>query len=102
MKPGEITQDQGAAIAFLERLAGREGGGTERIDTHAAIVFLAGDKAWKLKRAVWFPFLDFSTADKRHAACEAEEVFIRIMVRVRCVFIASLRKYISIKKAIGL
>jgi aminoglycoside phosphotransferase family enzyme/cytidylate kinase len=72
MKPGEITQDQGAAIAFLAGLAEREGGERERIDTHAAIVFLGGDTAWKLKRAVWFPFLDFSTVEARHAACEAE------------------------------
>lgn len=72
MKPGEITQDQGAAIAFLAELAEREGGERERIDTHAAIVFLGGEFAWKLKRAVWFPFLDFSTPEKRRAACEAE------------------------------
>ena len=72
MKPGEITQDQGAAIAFLEALAEREGGNPERIDTHAAIVVMAGDTVWKLKRAVWFPFLDFSTHDKRRTACEAE------------------------------
>ncbi len=72
MKPGEITQNQGAAIAFLQAMAEREGGSQERIDTHAAIVFLGGDTAWKLKRAVWFPFLDFSTLEKRHAACEAE------------------------------
>lgn len=72
MKPGEITQNQDAAIAFLGELGEQEGDARERIDTHAAIVFLAGDTAWKLKRAVWFPFLDFSTVEKRHAACEAE------------------------------
>ncbi len=72
MKPGEITQDQGAAIEFLEHLAKSEGAPAERTDTHAAIVFLGRETAWKLKRAVWFPFLDFSTPEKRHAACEAE------------------------------
>jgi aminoglycoside phosphotransferase family enzyme/predicted kinase len=40
--------------------------------THAAIVFLAGDRALKIKRAVRYPFLDFSSLDKRKAACEAE------------------------------
>jgi aminoglycoside phosphotransferase family enzyme/predicted kinase len=40
--------------------------------THAATVFLAGDRAYKVKRAVRYPFLDFSSADKRKAACEAE------------------------------
>jgi aminoglycoside phosphotransferase family enzyme/predicted kinase len=43
-----------------------------RIDTHAASVFLAGDRALKIKRAVRFPFLDYSTLAKRKAACAAE------------------------------
>src|SRR5919106_5013144 len=41
----------------------------ERIETHASIVFLAGSFAYKVKRAVKYPFLDFSTLEKRHAAC---------------------------------
>ena len=44
----------------------------ERIDTHGAIVFLAGSKVYKLKRAVRLPYLDFSTIDKRAAACRNE------------------------------
>ena len=43
-----------------------------RIDTHASTVFLAKDRALKVKRAVRFPFLDYSTLEKRKAACEAE------------------------------
>ena len=43
-----------------------------RIDTHAASVFLEGDRALKIKRAVRFPFLDYSTLAKRKAACEEE------------------------------
>lgn len=43
-----------------------------RIDTHAAVVLLAGSSAYKIKRAVRFPFLDYATLDKRKAACEAE------------------------------
>ncbi len=72
MKPGEITQDQSAVVAFLEDPASHGGVAPERIDTHAAMVFLAGDMAYKLKRAVWFPFLDFSTLPKRRAACRSE------------------------------
>lgn len=44
----------------------------QRIDTHAASVFLEGDRALKVKRAVRFPFLDYSTLEKRKAACEEE------------------------------
>jgi aminoglycoside phosphotransferase family enzyme/predicted kinase len=43
-----------------------------RYQTHAAVVFLAGDRALKVKRAVRYPFLDFSSLDKREAACKAE------------------------------
>ena len=52
--------------AFEERKAPR------RIDTHCASVFLSGDRAWKLKRAVRFGYLDFSTPERRHKALEAE------------------------------
>jgi aminoglycoside phosphotransferase family enzyme/predicted kinase len=41
----------------------------ERIETHASIVFLAGDHAYKIKRAVRYAFLDFSTLEKRREAC---------------------------------
>jgi hypothetical protein len=43
-----------------------------RIDTHTACVFQAGDRAYKLKRAVRYSFLDYSTLERRHQACEAE------------------------------
>ncbi|MGY4364386.1 aminoglycoside phosphotransferase family enzyme [Bradyrhizobium sp. LB1.3] len=46
--------------------------GVRRIDTHAASVFLEGRRALKIKRAVQFPFLDYSTLEKRKAACEEE------------------------------
>ncbi|WP_369722456.1 AAA family ATPase [Bradyrhizobium sp. LLZ17] len=46
--------------------------GVKRIDTHAASVFLDGKRALKIKRAVRFPFLDYSTLDRRKAACEEE------------------------------
>ncbi len=43
-----------------------------RIDTHGAAVFLAGPDVYKVKRAVRYPFMDFSTLEKRRRACEAE------------------------------
>ena len=47
-------------------------GAVEVIETHASLVFLAGGYAYKLKRAVKYPYLDFSTAALRQAACIAE------------------------------
>ena len=44
----------------------------DRIETHSAIVFLVGEEAYKIKKSVKYPFLDFSTLDARHAACVNE------------------------------
>jgi len=43
-----------------------------RHETHMSQVFLAGDRAYKLKKPVRFPYLDFSTLARREAACRAE------------------------------
>jgi aminoglycoside phosphotransferase family enzyme/predicted kinase len=61
-------------VAFLSTPAayGLTSGPIERIDTHISTVWLAGDRAYKLKRAVRFDYVDFSTAELRHAACDAE------------------------------
>jgi len=67
-----ITEDQAAVIDFLASPSTHGGAAVERVDTHSAIVFLAGPRAWKLKRAVRFDYLDFSTADRRKAMSEAE------------------------------
>jgi hypothetical protein len=67
-----LTEDQSGVIAFLASPAAHGGTPVERIDTHASIVFLAGDRALKLKRAVRYDYLDFSTAERRRRMCEAE------------------------------
>src|SRR3974390_1926306 len=66
------TEEQQPVIDFLANPASYGGAPVKRIDTHAASVFLAGNRAIKIKRAVRFPFLDFSTPEKRKRACEAE------------------------------
>jgi aminoglycoside phosphotransferase family enzyme/predicted kinase len=66
------TDAQDAVFAFLAAPATHGGHEVRRIDTHAASVFLAGDRAYKVKRAVRFPFLDYSSLAKRKAACDAE------------------------------
>ena len=67
-----VTEDQSNVVAFLESPAAHGGAAVERVDTHASIVFLSSDRALKLKRAVRYDYLDFSTAGKRKAMCEAE------------------------------
>ncbi|MFP4538667.1 MAG: AAA family ATPase [Dichotomicrobium sp.] len=44
----------------------------ERIETHISVVFLAGDAAYKIKKPVVFPFLDYSTPEARRRACVNE------------------------------
>lgn len=68
------TGDQSAVIRFLLDPASypRRPERVERMDTHGAIIFLAGDRAYKLKRAVKLAYLDFSTLEKRRAVCERE------------------------------
>ncbi|MES0880277.1 AAA family ATPase [Roseibium sp. SCP14] len=44
----------------------------DRINTHANVIFLIGTKAFKVKRAVRYPFLDYSTLALRKEACNAE------------------------------
>jgi uncharacterized protein len=71
-EPKSQEASQEPVFALLADPATHGGAAVERIDTHAASVFLAGDRAYKVKRAVRFPFLDYSTLEKRQRACEAE------------------------------
>ena len=66
------TESQHDVFALMRDPATYGGQPVRQIDTHAAAVFLSGERAYKIKRAVKFPFLDYSTADRRKAACEAE------------------------------
>src|SRR5262249_12753156 len=63
---------QDEVFAFMANPATHGGAPVRRIDTHSAAVFLAGDRAFKVKRAVRYSYLDFSTLAQRRAACEAE------------------------------
>lgn len=67
-----VTEDQSAVIDFLAAAATHGGEPVKRVDTHSAVVFVAGTRAWKLKRAVRYDYLDFSTIEMRQAACEGE------------------------------
>ncbi len=64
----------GDKVAFLSRPEAYPHGadGLIRRETHMSWVFLAGDRVYKLKKPVRFPYLDFSTLARREAACRAE------------------------------
>lgn len=69
-----MTDSQDEVIGFLSRPEsyGLRGGAVERIETHCSIVFLAGGRAYKLKRAIRYSSLDYTTLARREAACAAE------------------------------
>jgi len=68
-----IVDDQRAAIAFLSdpKSYGLDSP-VEVIETHISRIFLAGGRAYKMKKAVRLPYVDFSTAGLRLNACRKE------------------------------
>src|SRR4029079_1694732 len=44
----------------------------QRIDTHLSHVFLAGERVLKIKRAVDYGFVDFTSLESRRLSCEDE------------------------------
>lgn len=66
--------DQREVVQFLGDGAsyGMPGAAVERIDTHISIIFLVGERAYKLKHAVRFSYLDYSTVALREKFCRAE------------------------------
>ena len=44
----------------------------DRIDTHGAVVFMAGPSVYKVKRAVRYAYMDYSTLERRHVMCLRE------------------------------
>ena len=67
-----IIEDQTEIIEFLVSPLTHRGQVVDRIDTHTSIVFLVGTRAYKLKRAVRFDYVDFSTLERRRRFCEDE------------------------------
>ena len=67
------VQSQDDVIAFLSdpRSYGMDAG-VEIHETHGSLVFLAGAHAYKLKRSIRFPYMDYSTSDKRRVMCQRE------------------------------
>ena len=74
---------QTETIAFLTDPAthaasmGPGAGTVEAIETRISVVVLAGTRAYKLKRAVRLPYVDFSTVERRLDMCQREVEFNR-------------------------
>jgi aminoglycoside phosphotransferase family enzyme len=70
--PEGLTLDQ--KVAFLSNPNAYRDAPAEvtRRETHMSWIFFAGNRVYKLKKPVRFPYLDFSTLPRREAACRAE------------------------------
>jgi len=68
------AQNQSAIIAFLATPKAFSDGTVKvgRTTTHISEIFIGKDRVFKLKRAVKYPYLDFSTQEARKKYCEAE------------------------------
>ncbi|MBN9886861.1 AAA family ATPase [Salipiger abyssi] len=67
-----MPDDQSEAIAYLSDPAGHGGAEVTHVQTHGAHVFLARDTAYKIKRAVAYDYMDFSTLPLREAMLRRE------------------------------
>jgi aminoglycoside phosphotransferase family enzyme/predicted kinase len=67
-----VPDDQSQVIAFLSRPETHGVRHVQCLETHGNLVFLAGPHAYKIKRAVRFGYMDFSTLEKRRNACLRE------------------------------
>lgn len=79
--PGGVPLRHGRGDGGRRRACGRAvtrrlpepGGGPAAIrETHSAIVFLVGDRSYKVKKPVDLGFLDVRTREAREAACHRE------------------------------
>lgn len=74
MTPASTVVSQDDVIRFLTdpSVHGHEAGSVTQIETHGAIVFLTPGYAYKMKKAVRLPYMDFSVLELRHRACLRE------------------------------
>ena len=70
----------------------------ELVETHGAWVLLAGALAYKIKKPVRFPFMDFSTLALRRQACETE---IRVNRRFQQVDQPATQLYLGVLPIVG-
>jgi uncharacterized protein len=73
-EPEQTPADQARIVEALRDQAAypQRPGAVEVLETHISWVFLVGDRAYKLKKAIRLPFLDYATAARRRFMCEEE------------------------------
>jgi aminoglycoside phosphotransferase family enzyme/predicted kinase len=72
-----IERNRATQAELVEQLSRPEAyahrpGSVELVETHISLVFLAGDRVYKVKKALDLGFLDYSTLERRRLCCEEE------------------------------
>ena len=70
----EGDRDHAQIVQFLSRAENYPNtpDGVEIVETHGALVFLAGDRVYKMKRPIRLDFLDCRTLAQRYRSCRRE------------------------------
>ncbi len=93
MQRTAIEKTNADLIKFLADPASYRGRpSVEQMETHISLVFIAGDDVYKLKKAVKYDFVDFSTVALRKKACEAEVQLNRRMAPSVYLGVESIRR----------
>ena len=66
-----MTPDLAGKLAFL-RASGAFDGVVEIVETHMSWVFLTARRAFKLKKPVRLPYVDYTTLERRRQSCDNE------------------------------
>jgi len=72
-----LTESDIAAFLVSPQTWGADVVQVETLETHISRIFIGGERVLKLKRHVVYPYLDFSTIEKRKRACDAEVLINR-------------------------
>jgi len=72
MRRQEPTLEQKVSFLRLSASYPQTTRRVEAVETHMSWIFLTDDHAYKLKKPVHYPFLDFSTVEARHQDCREE------------------------------
>jgi uncharacterized protein len=71
-EPACVADARRRVLALQDWLQAGESGPVKLIETHISWVLLGAHHAWKLKKPVRLPFLDFTTLEARRHDCEEE------------------------------
>lgn len=83
MSPEDVTAARRRALALMREphFYPHRPASVELRETHISMVFIAGDRVYKVKKELSLPFLDYGTLERRRFYCEEEVRLNRRLAR---------------------